>query len=148
MGKRMPRVFAGKLLFSMVSVANAITAFLFDWNGTHLFNPTWPGHARFHDAQTMFLGLGLCLVSLIVLWTPPGVTGRRLHLAWLSSSLYWLAFLAACLAPGTTLFDAGFEIPRPLGIPANLLFGLLMLLLATCAWLIARPSERQQGKRQ
>ena len=117
------------MLFSIVGVATAFTAFLFDWNGTHLFNPTWPGHARFHDAQTMFLALGLCLISLLILWSPKGDTARDLALAWLSSSFYWVAFLAACLAPGTTLFDPGFEIPRPLGIPANLFFGLLMLLL-------------------
>ena len=27
-----------------------------DWNRIHLFNPNWPPHAEYHDAQRVFLG--------------------------------------------------------------------------------------------
>jgi len=55
----------GKLILSFVLVVGAVVATAVDWNTTHLFNPAWHPHARFHDA--MFL-LFLDATSLIVLW--------------------------------------------------------------------------------
>ena len=39
-----------------VTVLTAAGGFLADWNRTHLFDPGWQPHARFHDAQTILLG--------------------------------------------------------------------------------------------
>ncbi len=33
--------------------------YLADWNRTHLFNPAWPPHAKFHDAWTVLMGTAL-----------------------------------------------------------------------------------------
>src|ERR1700751_1374929 len=40
----------GKLVLSFVLVVGAIVSTAVDWNSTHLFNPAWHPHARFHDA--------------------------------------------------------------------------------------------------
>ena len=46
----------GRRILSSVAALTAAGGFLADWNRTHLFNPDWPPHARFHDAQTILLG--------------------------------------------------------------------------------------------
>ena len=51
---KMPSV--GKLLISGVAAFTAVGAYLYDYNETHMFNPQWPPHAKFHDAQTISLG--------------------------------------------------------------------------------------------
>lgn len=32
----------------------------------HMKNPAWPPHAKFHNAQTMLLGIGLGILSLVL----------------------------------------------------------------------------------
>ncbi|WP_443031254.1 DUF6640 family protein [Streptomyces sp. 3213.3] len=36
-----------------------------------MHNPSWPPHAKFHNAQTMSLGLSLAAMSLYHLWKKP-----------------------------------------------------------------------------
>jgi hypothetical protein len=43
-------------LFTLVSIVLAVSPYAADWNETHIYNPEWPPHAKFHDAQTMLLG--------------------------------------------------------------------------------------------
>ena len=40
----------GRWLLSGVAAFTAVGGFLADWNRTHLFNPRWTPHAKFHDA--------------------------------------------------------------------------------------------------
>ncbi|EPX57315.1 hypothetical protein D187_007069 [Cystobacter fuscus DSM 2262] len=46
----------GRWLISLVALLALIGPYGADWNETHLFNPHWSPHAKFHDAQTMLLG--------------------------------------------------------------------------------------------
>lgn len=43
----------GKVLISTTAAAQMVGPFVFDFNETHLYNPSWPPHAEFHNAQTM-----------------------------------------------------------------------------------------------
>jgi hypothetical protein len=54
----------GRILISISALAAAIGAYVADWNETHIFNPRWPPHARFHNAQTMLLGTALGLLTI------------------------------------------------------------------------------------
>jgi hypothetical protein len=65
---------SGKGRFVLTSVAALTTAggFVADWNSTHLLNPEWPPHARFHDALTISLGTLLSACGLYFL-----LAGRR-----------------------------------------------------------------------
>lgn len=65
----------GKVLLSVGALFPAVGAFLADWNETHLFNPKWTPHAKFHDAQTITLAAEAAGLSLWYLWGPGPPTG-------------------------------------------------------------------------
>ena len=46
----------GALLISSTAVATMVGPFVFDFIETHIYNDTWPPHAKFHNAQTMSSG--------------------------------------------------------------------------------------------
>jgi hypothetical protein len=46
----------GRVILTSVATLTSVGSFLADWNRTHLFNPNWPPHAKYHDAQTILLG--------------------------------------------------------------------------------------------
>lgn len=75
----------------------------------HLKNPAWPPHAKFHNAQTILLGIGLGALTVVLVAMPTG--SLRLHLieASCTASLYWLSMLFAPIFPGTAWIDPEFE---------------------------------------
>jgi hypothetical protein len=113
----------GRLLISLVAVFTALSPYLADWNVTHIYNPAWTPHAKFHNAQTMVLGAMLGLLSVYCLWFRKGITEKqKLNEATVLASLYWLAQLPAVFFPGTALTDPGInsvKMPIILGIEFN-----------------------------
>ncbi|CZT13889.1 uncharacterized protein RAG0_17398 [Rhynchosporium agropyri] len=106
----------GQLLLSLSATGSILGPFIADFNETHVLNPRWPPHAKFHNGQTMSLGLGLGLATLYYTWrrrsSPrrPSVEMRResLFAAAVFGSLYWGAGLSAILYPGTLAVDPEF----------------------------------------
>jgi hypothetical protein len=113
----------GKLLISVVAVFTAVSPYLADWNVTHIYNPAWPPHAKFHNAQTMVLGTILGFLTMYCLWFRKGITKKqKLNEATALASLYWLAQLPATFFPGTALADPGInsvKMPVIFGIEFN-----------------------------
>jgi hypothetical protein len=113
----------GRLLISLVAVFTALSPYLADWNVTHIYNPAWTPHAKFHNAQTMVLGAMLGLLSVYCLWFRKGITEKqKLNEATVLASLYWLAQLPAVFFPGTALTDPGInsiKMPIILGVEFN-----------------------------
>jgi hypothetical protein len=113
----------GRLLISLVAVFTAVSPYLADWNVTHIYNPAWTPHAKFHNAQTMVLGAMLGLLSVYCLWFRKGITEKqKLNEATVLASLYWLAQLPAVFFPGTALTDPGInsiKMPIILGVEFN-----------------------------
>ncbi|WAL65830.1 acetyltransferase [Amycolatopsis cynarae] len=94
----------GRVLLSATSLTTMFGAFLADWNETHVHNPNWPPHAKFHNGQTMSMGLALGACALGSLWGGRPSRGR-LDAATAFASLYWITQLSAALYPGTALVD-------------------------------------------
>jgi hypothetical protein len=58
------RALLGRFLISLVAVQTGVGSFFFDFNDSHVFNPHWSPHARFHGAMGVFLGAGMSALSL------------------------------------------------------------------------------------
>jgi len=90
----------------------------------HMKNPAWPEHAKFHNAQTMLMGIGLGLLGGLILFAFRPLTTTGLLLASGAASLYWVSMVLAPLFPRTAWSDPEFRTstPRPLGLhPQQLL---------------------------
>jgi len=86
----MKKLTTGKLLITIVAICKTGGSYIFDWNKTHIYNPRWPPHAKFHNAQTMLLGTVIGLLSLWVLWFQKGDKAISLRLAVVLASFYWI----------------------------------------------------------
>lgn len=119
---------------SAVALFTATSPFLADWNETHIYNPSWTGHAKFHNAQTMTFGLLLGLSALAVLWLLPRGNRQNLISGAYLAAIYWAAQLPAILFPGTAFVDPEFAhyVPRVFGVEI-LQVHLAVVLVALCA---------------
>lgn len=99
----------------------------------HLWNPAWPPHAKFHNAQTMLLGIFLGSLSLYLLFGFGPLTPRMFYLATATASFYWLSMAFAQAFPRTAWYDPEFRDTsrRPLGFSPQQL-----LTYAHCALLV------------
>jgi len=128
----MKSISTGKILISIAALYAAFGSYIFDWNITHIFNPRWPPHARFHNAQDMLLGTSLGLLALWVLWFQQSEKINKLRLSTILASLYWLTQAGALLFPGTALTDPEFTHPgQP---PAQLIVDIVMIVILTIAY--------------
>jgi len=124
----MKSITTARLLVTIVALITLFGAYIADWNHTHIFNPRWPPHAKFHNAQTMLFGAVLGLLSLWFLWFQKGDKWSTFKLAVVFASLYWITQAAAILFPGTALFDPEFSYPGQLPVQF-ILDGVLYLML-------------------
>lgn len=98
----------GKVLISLSAVWTGVGPFLFDWNETHIYNPSWPPHAKFHNGQTMSMGAGLAAATLLQLWPPfrnNAQARAALDGASVSAVMYWLTQASALAYPGAKAVD-------------------------------------------
>ena len=84
----------------------------------HLFNPHWPPHAKFHNAQTMLMGVVGGTLSLIILVGTSALPLPVFLVAAAVAANYFVAMALAPLFPGTAWMDPEFAsgTPRPLGL--------------------------------
>lgn len=83
----------------------------------HLWNPRWPPHAKFHNGQTMLMGIIGGSISLAILFGSPTLTVPLFLIASATAGSYFVAMVFSPLFPGTDWIDPEFasEIGRPLG---------------------------------
>ena len=101
----------------------------------HIHNPRWPPHAKFHNGQTMLLGIGLGLYSLFLLFGTGPLTFLHFILAAIAASLYFVAMLLSPIFPGVGWSDPEFtkENGSVLGMHPQLFVGLLVCLILIAA---------------
>lgn len=101
----------GRCLLSLVAVVTIFGSFLADWNTTHIYNPNWPPHARFHNGQTMAVGVLLGLAAFFFTWRRKGDTRTNLIAAALFDAFYWISQGMAFLFPGVAWTDPNLLKP-------------------------------------
>ncbi|KAI1077206.1 hypothetical protein F5B20DRAFT_593018 [Whalleya microplaca] len=126
----------GRLLLTVDAIGMAAGALKMDYfSETHMFNPRWRPHAKFHNAQTILLALILSAQTLYYTWRrarSPQLHREFVFAAGLAGSIYWIAGLLSILAPGTMGVDPEFGGP---GFPQAWAFVAFMGCGVLGAWL-------------
>jgi hypothetical protein len=137
----MKRNGAGRWILSPAATLTAVGGFLADWNRTHLFNPNWPPHAKFHDAQSILLGSFLGVSGLYLLWRRGEHPESDLALGALLPAFFWMAQGASFVFPGAEGLEAEFpeKVPQIRGLWLNeRVPSALMLVLIALGYLAER----------
>jgi len=126
----------GKILLVFSPLAVVLGAFVFDFGETHVYNPRWPPHAKFHNGQTM--SMTLCMLATTVYFTfrpTSGAAAARdsLFTALICASVYCVTGMSAILYPGAGGTDPEFGE----GFPQFWVF-LGLWLLAMLGWWLER----------
>lgn len=107
----MTRATIARLLLTLVAIVTCVGAFIADWNVSHIYNPHWPPHAKFHNGQTMAMGVLLGLATLFFTWRRSGEKRTNVLAATLFGGIYWWTQAAANFFPGVAWTDP--ELLRP-----------------------------------
>ena len=140
----MKRPGKGQQILTSVAVLTTVGGFLADWNRTHLFNPNWPPHAKFHDALSIALGSLLGASGLYLLLRRGKDPQTDLALGALLPSLFWVAQAASFAFPGAEGLEAEFpeKVPRVGGVWVNERFASALMLTLIAA---SYAAERRRG---
>ena len=93
----------GLALLTLVSVFVAVSGVVFDFSMTHIYNPAWPPHARFHAYLSIARTVLIMLAVVVLAWGPVR-TRQRFGWGLLALLLLgWIAiwFVAPLAVPGT-----------------------------------------------
>ena len=139
---RMPLI--SRILFYFVSLYLVVGAHIADYSRTHLLDPRWPPHAKFHDGQTLMFSI--FLAALTIFFATQRTEDRKLTLISTAAfaSMYWVTQALAIVYPGTAFVDPEFDTPRAylLGLPAQATIDIVAIsLVAIATFLAARRSS-------
>ncbi|KAF2437154.1 hypothetical protein EJ08DRAFT_14866 [Tothia fuscella] len=126
----------GRVLLSIQPILISVGSFAADFNETHVYNPRWPPHARFHNGQTMSMAATLSAACLYYTWRStslPAAPAKKesIFAAALFGSIYCFTGLTAILYPGALGTDPEFGT----GFPQGSLFSILLVVNWAGWWL-------------
>lgn len=141
---------SSRILYTFIGITIPLGSFWADYNETHIFNPNWPPHAKFHGGQTLTMSLLLGLMTIVFAWRKTSDRVTSVLAVSGFAALYWISQGAAILYPGTAFFDPQFVTPNsyPLGIALQLYIGGgYLALTALAGWLALRREAHWAGWR-
>ncbi|MBS0603657.1 MAG: hypothetical protein JSS60_01325 [Verrucomicrobia bacterium] len=120
-----------KRLISFCAAVTILLPTVMDLNSTHMTNPMWAPHARFHWSIQWYSITMLNAVALYLLWGRYEGSGTRLAtvIAGISPLLFWGNFFPSLLMPGTSPWPDGVEPFSSL--PPNVYIAALITLLCS-----------------
>jgi hypothetical protein len=140
-----------RMLVASVAVVTMLGALLADAviqdsAAQHIFNPAWPPHAKFHDAQYIVMSILLGALGLVLVAWRRGDTRMRLRVAASLLSIPWLGMFGALLFPGTAAYDPEFAARSVfvLGLPVQLFLAVVLVTALIAAVLGDRPLAAEQ----
>ncbi|HEY2683112.1 MAG TPA: DUF6640 family protein [Steroidobacteraceae bacterium] len=135
-----------RLIYTLVSLLMPLGAHLADYNVTHIFNPRWPPHAKFHTGQTLMMSVLLGVLTIFFAWRKSADRLGAVLAASGFASLYWITQALAIVYPGTAAVDPEFKTPGsyPHGIASQYYIDAAFLaLIALAAWIALRKGGSQ-----
>ena len=103
-----PPITPGRICLTVTAVVTSFGCYLADWSESHVLNPRWPPHAKFHNGQTMSTGLALGILTAYYTWRTTPQPKDSLRTAAIFGSLYYITALSGILYPGTRAVDPEF----------------------------------------
>ncbi|MEM9434662.1 MAG: DUF6640 family protein [Pseudomonadota bacterium] len=117
-----------KIFVSAITVFYGFVPAVADLNETHLFNPLWSEHARFHGAWFLAFSAGIACTGLFLIWRRNEVF-IPITFGLLFAAGFWVATIFSG-AYGGALVDTNGHTHTILGIESNtFLFSVVTLLL-------------------
>jgi hypothetical protein len=130
----------GRSLMMFTNLFLCSGAYIADWSVTHVLNPRWPPHAKFHNGQTMTSSLLYTAATAYYLYRnqPNKQTqSESLFAAAIIGSFYSVSGLSAILYPGSLGIDPEFGE----GFPQLYIFGAPLILNWVGYWLESRRAS-------
>ncbi len=130
-----------RLFLSGAAIGTVVGTARADLNPTHVFNPDWLPHARFHNAAGWGTVAGSQLLALWLLWRPGqggGESDLATKIAALLPIIAWVPFFFALSIPGTAVEDEPGHLPRYFGVPANLVPATLVPVASGIGYVLYR----------
>jgi hypothetical protein len=134
-----------KYLISFCAVVTIILPSVMDLNSTHMTNPLWAPHARFHWSIQWFSITFLNGMALYLLWGRYADAGSRLAFVVAGSApiMFWGSFFPSLFMPGTSPWPDGME-PFATMPPNVYIAGLITFLSVFAIWLDHRSRGLQR----
>ena len=129
-------VLSSRLIFTLIGVTLPIAAHKADMNQTHIYNPRWPPHAKFHNGQTLSMSLLLGGLTIFLAWWPSDNVPAMVTAAAGAASLYFISQSTAILYPNTAYFDPEFKPQTVRGVPLAVVIDVVYLsAVVVASWL-------------
>lgn len=130
-----------KVIVSLLTVFYGLVPAIADLNETHLLNPLWSEHARFHGAWFLAFAAGIALTALFLVWVRDEVV-LPIVFGLMFAGGFWVATIFQSAYGGGLVDPNGFE-QQIMGIESNLfLFSVVsVLFLAALVFALAAPAR-------
>jgi hypothetical protein len=140
----------GLILLSIEPAFVGVGSFVADFmTETHIYNPRWPPHAKFHSGQTISFAFALGVVGLYYIWRTPSLPTtaakiESLFAAALFGSMFPVTGMSAILYPGSLAVDPEFGT----GFPQKWIFGIPLVLNWIGYFMEKRRIEGEAAKKK
>ena len=143
----MSRKKLAKILLSVLVVISTLVSVVVDWNSSHVFNPDWHPHGRFHDVMLLTLLVGLVPLLLWLLWRSSPEPEVAITVTTAILVIFWGSFYVNLLIPGTTPAANLEETPPSLlGLPLypNMVIAAIIIILALIGYWLYHSSKTRE----
>ena len=138
----MQMALSSTLIFTVIGVTLPLAAHKADMNQTHIYNPQWPPHAKFHNGQTLSMSILLGGLTVFLAWWPSNNVPAMVAAAAAAASLYFITQSAAILYPNTAYVDPEFKPQTLRGVPFAVVIDVVYLTaVVVAAWLGFRGAQ-------
>jgi hypothetical protein len=136
---------SSRILFTVMGILLPLGSHFEDYSKTHIFNPLFTPHAKFHVGQTLMFSILLGVLMIFFAWRKTTDRLGAVLAATSFAALYWVAQAGAILYPGTAAFDPEFITSTSyiLGLPLQTYAEIVSLAFTgLAAWLALKANAK------